>query len=786
MFSYLFGSSADGPSLPTIREGHKTVDVIIDHERLQVDVDVLAEVSGLFLQVQSTDAKECPLLDFPGGLERFRSIVCYLIDRDVLNVAEETVLDLLEATWLLECPSLLEGVMQSSFVLSLSSRRRAEILEHLLPYTAASSPADSEHAIETSGVGTSAQNDLGSWNEGLSHPQESVPVSFSCKQFLRLFHFETLMWQCTEKAALTLASQLDGGDFVLGPRLATGSLRVCSELLRLRRLREEESGFVSSAMQPVSALWKNLMDKPLRAKVAWDSHFFALRCMRRRLASAAPSEVLQKQAAMAGEFKEDEEVHDDLPADLVETAQDSTLLVFRELMAYVDTERLSPNWSALLVRVLLLLSRSGVGAGSPGEGVSRARDIFKRTFAENELMQKLASDPAPVPPAWLVDVVAHPSASNALLRVLCRYRQLEAEELSDIIEHVLLAKFLNWDHCHLILASELMNEILGACMDAGKKANSGAHVHTTQMGPERRCPDHWAGQHCLWRLEYLGRRLFHVSFLFQQGFLPHSFSSSSSSGSDSRKLLRKMAPEDDVCSPQPQVVEVTGSCLWDEGLLTIDLLRRTMMEGRAMLDKPILHYGRHVIMRHLWLTLTHLQVNNTDHKQPSSASQVAKNSYCEIGKLKILWDLACWPLCEDAGLVRQALEYLKGTYRDLCRPNGVWSAEHEEDLFQMFLAIDLSLLPIQVLHSPWIPAQVQSVRLFVQQQPADQFLQELQQEVSRAMEHLKSVNFQCSKFTNKLNAVEHRTLTNIGQINDASAALEEYQRKRARKEPKEP
>lgn len=258
MFSYLFGSSADGPSLPTIREGHKTVDVIIDHERLQVDVDVLAEVSGLFLQVQSTDAKECPLLDFPGGLERFRSIVCYLIDRDVLNVAEETVLDLLEATWLLECPSLLEGVMQSSFVLSLSSRRRAEILEHLLPYTAASSPADSEHAIETSGVGTSAQNDLGSWNEGLSHPQESVPVSFSCKQFLRLFHFETLMWQCTEKAALTLASQLDGGDFVLGPRLATGSLRVCSELLRLRRLREEESGFVSSAMQPVSALWKNL------------------------------------------------------------------------------------------------------------------------------------------------------------------------------------------------------------------------------------------------------------------------------------------------------------------------------------------------------------------------------------------------------------------------------------------------------------------------------------------------------------------------------------------------
>ena len=256
MLSFFFGSSTDGPPVPTIQEGNKTVDVIIENEQLEVDVDVLAEVSGLFLQIQSSDSKECPLSDFPGGLERFRSIVCFLIDKEALLVTEETVFDLLEATWLLECPSLLEGVMQSSFVTSLSSRRRAEILEHLLPYTAASSPADSEHAMATM---STAQNGLGSWNEhGLNTKQvhESMPSSFACKQFLRLFHFETLMWQSTEKAALTLASQLDSGDFVLGPRLVTGSLRVCSELLRLRRLREEESGFVSTAIQPMSALWK--------------------------------------------------------------------------------------------------------------------------------------------------------------------------------------------------------------------------------------------------------------------------------------------------------------------------------------------------------------------------------------------------------------------------------------------------------------------------------------------------------------------------------------------------
>ena len=90
------------------------------------------------------------------------------------------------------------------------------------------------------------------------------------------------------------------------------------------------------------------MDKPLRAKVSWDSHLFALRCMRRRLAAVAPSEVLQKQAEMTGEMKEDEEAHEDLPAELVETAKDSTLIVFGELIGYVDPERLFPNWVCLV------------------------------------------------------------------------------------------------------------------------------------------------------------------------------------------------------------------------------------------------------------------------------------------------------------------------------------------------------------------------------------------------------------------------------------------------------
>ena len=109
MFSFIFGASTEGRSPPTIQEGHKAVEVVIDGERLKVDVDVLAEVSGLFLQVQVTDQKECPLLDFPGGLERFRDIVGFLVDQEPLAVTEETVLDLMEATWLLECPRAAGG-----------------------------------------------------------------------------------------------------------------------------------------------------------------------------------------------------------------------------------------------------------------------------------------------------------------------------------------------------------------------------------------------------------------------------------------------------------------------------------------------------------------------------------------------------------------------------------------------------------------------------------------------------------------------------------------------------
>jgi len=207
-----------------------------------------------------------------------------------------------------------------------------------------------------------------------------------------------------------------------------------------------------------------------------------------------------------------------------------------------------------------------------------------------------------------------------------------------------------------------------------------------------------------------------------------------------------------MCSLEPLVIPVTGRCLWDEGLLEIELLHETTGEADGRPHELALHFARQVIMRHLWYRHS--------------------GRYCEIPRLKALWELACWPLCDHAGLIREALEYLKGASRELQAYGASWCPEYEEALFQMCTALDTSRLPGQALLSPWVPGQVQAVRHLVQQQPAEQFHAELQQEVITAMENLKSINAQCAKLSNRLNIVEQRTIINKSQIKDAISAIE--------------
>lgn len=728
------------------------------------------------------------------------------------------------------------------------------------------------------------------------------------------------MWQRTENAALELLADLDTAEFVLGPRLATGSLRLCCQILHMYRQRETDSGYVSSAFAPLGNIWKNLTDKPLRAKVVWDYHYFALYCMQKRfvadarashgnpsdshtlklphkgqaadqngchttatnasnsdeqgenkqggqdniskgeqlenhaaeqdlgkgdrsdpqaeavaLAAAAPaassSEATEagvpavsplvapaeQAAAIAaaaavraggdffvgpGEQQEDAKIRSDLSAELYAFASDRTLLCFWELVPFVDLSRALPNWAAVLIRLLLLIEgkRTPIPATGSGGGVGTlsfasfgpharaARKLFEDSFCHSPLVRRLVwESPAPVPALWLSDVAQHAEASRVLLRVLMKFHDMDAASLCNLVEHVLLARFLSSPHCaHTLLPSELMNDIVGAFLDAGRKVRGMAP--RLSMPPLvdarllRRCPEHWESQHLLWRLENLGKRLFHVVFVFQQGFLPHVWPDC---------LAQPQQPGTPMpikvdaspgrmlghCRAEPLVVRIAGTCLWDEGLLVLELLHSIMEQGRALPHEPILHFGRQVIMRHLWRRLE----CRGFYCSPLKSCHIEEHEEdCGVPQLTRLWELACWSLCEDVGLLREALEFLKGAYRELQSENLqiAWQPEHEDALFRMFLALDLSLLHGLALLSPWVPAQVQTLRLLVQQQPAEQFHDELHQEVASATESLKAISQKAHQLSNKLNIVEQRTVINKSQITDAIVTVEDQQRKR--------
>eukprot|EP00927_Polykrikos_kofoidii_P065694 TRINITY_DN61427_c0_g1_i1.p1 TRINITY_DN61427_c0_g1~~TRINITY_DN61427_c0_g1_i1.p1 ORF type:complete len:801 (+),score=127.15 TRINITY_DN61427_c0_g1_i1:175-2577(+) len=779
-----FFRGADSEAVdPPVPPGHQGVDVHINGQVIRADVDMLAEWSGLFLQIQASKADSCPLEDFPGGIVVFREIVNLFVDTEPkrsLSVSDSNVLHMFEAAWLLECPMIFDEVMDSPYMHALSSRRKVELLEQLLPFTQASNSTEFHGSVE--GPATS-------------------------DEFMRIFLLETQMWQKSERAAMKMAMQLDIGDFVLGPRLATGSLRVCCDLLRLHQRRSDDVSFVVSALQPVASLWKNFTDKPLRAKVNWDSHLFALMCIRKRLTVGADADAALEK--LAGEHEEDEEARTDISEELCASVDDGVLLGLAELVGYVQLSRTPPNWTALLIRTLILNDR-----------LSEAKQAFTASFANSKQLQELAWKPRPkvpvVPVSWLADVAEDSEACRVLLRILGRYREMEAEELCDIIENVLLNRFLlvSSECGEAVLASELVNDIVGACFDAASKASAprvragasgeaastlgadgviavdgytqvgrmNADVETSTRNAGRpckvsRCPPHWAGQHILQRLSEVGSRLFAAAFVPQCGFLPHQWpdclgespvldgcdppaSAAMAAFAIAAESPAQPRETDRPCRPEPLSIPVVGHCLWDEDLLSIGLLHATMDAGRAAPREPKLHYGRQVIMRHLW----RCQEGGRDNS--------------EVTRLGKLWELACWPLCEDAGLIREALEYLKGVYRDLLGDSTSWCPEKEEALFAMFCALDLCRLPVQALLSPWVPVQVQTVRLLVQQQPAEQFHSELHQEVVNAQESLKSVNSQCVKLSNRLNIVEQRTVINKSQINDAIVAIEEHQRQR--------
>lgn len=864
MFGWLYGptTTSEHEYLDFIPDEHRPVDVIVDETSVKVDVNIMAEVSGLFLQLKSTSAESCPLDNFPGGLETFEHIRRFfasrVFDSDAegrpnpyqFHVNERNLRNLFEAAWLLECPKLIEELLSSAYVTGLSSRHAADVLEHVLPFTSIYG------------------------YRGRTCQPDGPPMTIEEEMAI----LETKMIDITEKAAVVLASRLDLSDLVLGPRLSTGSLNISCELLRLQRERQEEMGFVSSSFESVSSVWKNWTDKPLRATIIWDPHLYALQSMRKCLLPFDGNIHGQDPLPKAIEEEaEDEKAHQDISPSLCEAAPDATLHCFADLVDFVDVNRAPTNWQALLVRTLIVIGR-----------IDDARATFASTFPTSQATVRLACKPVEpggkplVPVAWLGDVASHSEVACVLLKLLSGYQNADFGETCGIVDGVLLNNFMEHpENANIVLASSLVYDIVGACLAAGCKANLLAGRkrvflanHGTQMlaGEERenedgmvgsaravvngrepdcepvpdvqngpanaassgvvdenanvqnlnceerdptspagsesgswntsdipmvddlgpfsqldalssRCPSKWVSLRDLRRFRALGVRLFEASFVHQCGYVPHTWPrnlvtqvarsrSNSDEDADSDPIQSEQsvldasddqdkyleAEEIPPCRPEPTIVSMSGQCLWEEGLLKIDMLEPILRKAGGSKQDPTLHAGRVAIMRHLWCSLG----NNGE--------------YLHAPRLTRIWNMARWPLCADGRLVREALEYLKGAVRQSRACGGDWQSNHEQEFFDMFRALDFSVLPRSALLSPWVPSQLSAVHLLVAKKPLPQILADSSQNAAQTAGNIRQMQEECALLENKLNIVEQRTLVNKCQINDSITAIRNHMR----------
>merc|ERR1711972_41727 len=90
---------------------------------------------------------------------------------------------------------------------------------------------------------------------------------------------------------------------------------------------------------------------------------------------------------------------------------------------------------------------------------------------------------------------------------------------------------------------------------------------------------------------------------------------------------------------------------------------------------------------------------------------------------------------------------------------------------QLFAALDLTRLPSQVLLSPWIPAQVHAVNVFVGLESMKKTLETLLGDSATNTAGLKTLDSHCIKLENKLNIVDQRTVVNGSQVSDAVAIV---------------
>lgn len=541
--------------------------------------------------------------------------------------------------------------------------------------------------------------------------------------------------QALELVAGHFCDCLDFRDFRLGDSLAAGSTRVSLQVLRQHRKKSEAPSPGHDASRPgtvtpsLSGYSAQVADRAAPG-MEWSPHKFAVHVLQRQIAfaseeaartgrtrgpSSKPSPDLlgleseDEAEDVAVDAMEDRlsdlgalvsmDTVEDISEELTDSVPDELLRKLAGLAEFFDTATTPPITGAVAVRSLLLTDKADF-----------TRQLFRDLFHRDKKLQWMVVC-GEVPAEFLREVSWHPQSSLALRRMLAGYASAEPLYIADLIEDLLFGELLDEPHSEQLILRHPLTEKLILWL-----------LHDAAEGVDATDAD---------RLRKVGRRLFQVSFVPQNGFLPK---------------------------------EESDECPWDTGLLDAPLL------SEAPMTEDSLSLARTVLLRRV-LSLRRAEACFDDEDYQGFVPEIAR-----------LWPLGRWKQCRDPVQIGEALGFLSNCWKalaslpsfgDLC---GSWPLRKaavnreallfvgagsrrrgEEQLLQMFSDLEVWRLPQKALLNPWVPGQVLAAHVTAHCKELEDRQLSLVDEARENLEEINRLNTVVAQLKSRLEATDMRS-----------------------------
>mmetsp|Transcript_7606 Transcript_7606/g.17511 ORF Transcript_7606/g.17511 Transcript_7606/m.17511 type:complete len:693 (+) Transcript_7606:47-2125(+) len=532
-------------------------------------------------------------------------------------------------------------------------------------------------------------------------------------------------------------SCLDYRDLRLGDSLASGSVRVSLEVLNQHRRRREspspgrEATRTGTATPSLSGYSATQAERAAPG-LEWSEHKFAVHVLQRQLSLALEEAVKHGRTRIAPPkpdrsllgMDSDEEVEaevvgidamedrlsdlgglvtldavEDISEEDGDAVPDDLLAPLAGLAAFLDTASTPPITGAVAVRALLL-----------GDETDLTQRLFRDLFHRDKKLQWMVVS-AEIPANYLREVSWHPASSVTLRRMLAGYGKSSPGYIADLIEDLLFGELLDEPHSEqLILEHGLAEKLLLWIQHDAKQGGSAEDAE---------------------RMHQVGKRLFQVCFLPQNGFLPR---------------------------------EDGGACPWDDGSLEPSLL------AEVPLTEDSLALCRAVLLRHL-LVVNRAEASFQDEAYAGFVHELAR-----------LWPLGRWKNCKDQTQIREAFLFLANYWKALASLPSLGDLQHswshrssassregllligagsrrraEELLLQMFSDLEVWRLPQHALLTPWIPGQVLAAHITAQCKELEDRQLSLVNEARENLEEIGRLTTVVSQLKSRLEATDLRS-----------------------------